>query len=160
MENVNKPFYLESETIQQLIVILVGLLVTLTGLPDTLAEQLQTSAAALVTAVTAFGAVVVMAYNYLAGKEQAKTMGFLPSFTNTAGLKTPEFYISVASSVTALIILLGFISSEQGAVLSEQVPAIVNALFALIGAFGVATPMARYQYGRGVIKAHVVANSR
>lgn len=76
-----------------------------------------------------------------------------------SGFKSSEFYISLASSITGIAIMLGYITPEQGQHLDQQLKVFIDSLEVTFGALLAIVSMVAYIYSRLKLKQTTIENS-
>lgn len=152
MDQINKPFVFSTENITRLIVLIVGLLASVFGLPDELAGQLQSSLIETAVSIAGLATVAAVAWSFINEGGQLRIAAFMPGLTDAAGYKTPEFWISVISSGVGLLALFGVVSQEQSDTLAGLGGTLVEVIFAIIT---VVVPQLTYARSRKTVKTYV-----
>jgi len=77
----------------------------------------------------------------------------------TPGVKTSEFWITVASTIIGALVALGAIDAAFAANISNAVQAVAIAVQAVAGAYIAIKPIIAYIEGRNTLKAAAIATA-
>lgn len=152
----NKKFLRSTEDITRLVVLVIGLVAALFGVPEEMTTELESAAVEAVVAIGGLVTATVVVWSFISERGERRSATFIQNFTDQTGWQTPEFWIGIAGTIIGFLGFFNLVNAEQSSTLLAQLTQIIQALFAILA---IVFPQIFYAQSRLKVKEAIAAEN-